>query len=601
MLLWARAGSTRRCLEAQARQPPRSLPLGPFWTIGVEGSGHHLIEAMHPILCNGRGFRNGSTVAVRGLKRCGGQSSFPSGSAWRQRAIISPDSKQKSCASLLAGGADSKFIFVLRDPVDATISTLGRFWNHKEMRSNDTLIKELAAARMGWRHVAECLRALPCERSLILSYELLGLFPHAHAARLAAFLGTPPTDEHMLGWLRSVRPPSPNTAESVRASWEAAAESASAPTASPYSCSDERNTVVAGKLQAEVALWHKNDAVWRETRPWIVPSNPFPWPQDDGSRVVEPPWVRACDAEWADGMALATPAYLAARCLDTFRAALRQWFYGETDEMATDALPRAPLSREPCTGASVELSTPSSTLDNAHRRHPRRHPHRVKSAPSECSAGVLTDLFNVTTRSTTQARLRWREAIYASQHPADCARAALCTCVVSHGQLFSAIHGDAVCLLAAVLQNCTLVDAVPSTLAKRDCEAVSQDDLLANIGIKGGTALMRDCHLQKLSPCGLADAQRVSQIKVRQQQTFVHRLCNDVRRRWGLSGDLACFGDVTAFVMRPQSAVHRMIHNLAASMGLGSCPGHTPLDETAAVHVRQWVWQKPPLRSLPLT
>lgn len=63
----------------------------------------------------------------------------------------------------------------------------------------------------------------------------------------------------------------------------------------------------------------------------------------------------------------------------------------------------------------------------------------------------------------------------------------------------------------------------------------------------------------------------------------------------------ACFGDVTAFVMRPQSAVHRMIHNLAASMGLGSCPGHTPLDETAAVHVRQWVWQKPPLRSLPLT
>ena len=53
MLLWARAGSTRRCLEAQARQPPRWLPLGPFWTIGVEGSGHHLIEAMHPILCNG--------------------------------------------------------------------------------------------------------------------------------------------------------------------------------------------------------------------------------------------------------------------------------------------------------------------------------------------------------------------------------------------------------------------------------------------------------------------------------------------------------------------------------------------------------------------
>ena len=278
--------------------------------------------------------------------------SFPKGSAWRTSATISPSSKQKSCASLLAGGADSKFIFLLRDPVDATISTLGRFWNHKRRR-NDTLIKELAAARMGWRHVVECLRALPCERSLIVSYELLGLFPHTHAARLAAFLGTSPTDEHMLGWLRSVRPPNPNTVGSVRASWEAAV-SPSAPTASPYSCSDKRNTVVAGKLQAEVALWHKNDLAWRETRPWIVPSNPFPWPQDDGPRVVEPPWMRACDAKSADGTALATPAYLSARCLDAFRAALRQWFYGETDEMATDALPRAPLSREPCTGASVE-------------------------------------------------------------------------------------------------------------------------------------------------------------------------------------------------------------------------------------------------------
>ena len=42
---------------------------------------------------------------------------------------------------------------------------------------------------------------------------------------------------------------------------------------------------------------------------------------DDGPRVVEPPWMRACDAERADGTALATPAYLSARCLDAFRAA----------------------------------------------------------------------------------------------------------------------------------------------------------------------------------------------------------------------------------------------------------------------------------------
>ena len=87
MLRWARAsGSTHRCLEAQARQPPRSLPLGPFYTIGVEGAGHHMIEAMNTSLCKGHGFRNGSTVdnkTVRSPRRCGGQMSFPSGRKWR--------------------------------------------------------------------------------------------------------------------------------------------------------------------------------------------------------------------------------------------------------------------------------------------------------------------------------------------------------------------------------------------------------------------------------------------------------------------------------------------------------------------------------------
>ena len=363
MLRWARASSsTHRCLEAQARQPPRSLPPGPFWTIGVEGAGHHMIEAMDHSLCKGR--NNRSTTP----RHCGGQESFPCGVKWRRSATISPSSQQKTCASLLRGGENTKFIFLVRDPVDATVSTLGRFWNHNKMH-NDTLMGELTAARLGWRHVVECIRELPCERSLFLSYELLALFPQAHTTRLAAFLGTSPTDEHVLGWLRSVRPP--NDAGTVRASWEAAL-SPSAPTGAPYSCSDAHNTVVANRLQAEVALWHKHDEAWRQMEPWIAPSiasywpgpqqaaNPFPWPQDDDTRVVEPPWMRACDAEWAvGGTAHATPAYLTARCLDAFRAALRQWFYGKADD-STDAFPRAPLSREPCTWASTGASTGAS-------------------------------------------------------------------------------------------------------------------------------------------------------------------------------------------------------------------------------------------------
>lgn len=177
MLRYARASSsTRRCIEAQARQPPHSLPPGPFWTIGVEGAGHHMVEAMHPSLCNGHGFSNGSK---NNPNKCGGQMSFPSGRAWRLSAAISPSSQEKSCASLLAAGSAGarKYIFLLRDPVDATISTLGRFWNHKKQR-NDTLMAELAAARMGWRHVVECLRALPCERSLIMSHSAVDPNPH---------------------------------------------------------------------------------------------------------------------------------------------------------------------------------------------------------------------------------------------------------------------------------------------------------------------------------------------------------------------------------------------------------------------------------------
>ena len=122
----------------------------------------------------------------------------------------------------------------------------------------------------------------------------------------------------------------------------------------------------------------------------------------------------------------------------------------------------------------------------------------INSSPRhvECSTGVLTDLFNVSTAATTQARSRWREAIFASQHPADCARATLCTCHVAHGQVLSAVHGDAVCLLAAVLQNCTLVDPPRLATAKRNCEI--------DTTLTSNTAELRDCHLQKLSPCELA-------------------------------------------------------------------------------------------------
>ena len=256
--------------------------------------------------------------------------------------------------------------------------------------------------------MVECLRELPCERSLIVSYELLGLFPQAHVARLAAFLGTSPTDERVLGWLRLVRPPNPSAAGSVRASWEQAiwktapypsweqAILPSSPSASPYKCNDTRNNVLAGKLQTEVALWRRHGAAWREVKPWAASvwhGNPFPWPQHDGARVVEPPWVRACDAEWAGGernatSANATPDYLAARCLDAFRSALRQWFYGETDDMTKDAFPRSPLSSEPCAlSSSLGSSQPPGT---ALRQTVWGRPQQVAPSVASATASSVT-------------------------------------------------------------------------------------------------------------------------------------------------------------------------------------------------------------------
>ena len=58
-----------------------------------------MIEAMHPSLCNGRGFKNGSN-GTKSPKYCGGQMSFPTGSAWRRSATISPTSRS------IGAGAD---------------------------------------------------------------------------------------------------------------------------------------------------------------------------------------------------------------------------------------------------------------------------------------------------------------------------------------------------------------------------------------------------------------------------------------------------------------------------------------------------------------
>jgi hypothetical protein len=376
MLQWARTGtspasSLSRCIKQQAAQAPRQMRAGIFWTIGVEGAGHHMLMAMDTSLCPGS-----DSVFGGG---CGGEWSFPFGMIWRAKDDRLPVNPSSPCIIHEARKAafikqpTSKFIFLLRDPVDAAMSAMGRFWHARQLGDpayyhstrrfyNNTLMGELAATRLGWRKVAQCLDELPCDRSLILSYELLTLFPEAHAPRLAAFLGVSPTDTRLRTWLSRIH--SVGDASVTRAKWMAAALTANAegdgrastaPGPCPYNCSSPNTLKLAGKLRDEVALWHRHTPEYLHTERWLSDlaegaqaMPPFPWSRNGGAGVVLPPWARACDYEClqndADLRRLMRSAKL---CVSAFRAAVRQWYYGGRD-VATDAFSRAPLSSERC-------------------------------------------------------------------------------------------------------------------------------------------------------------------------------------------------------------------------------------------------------------
>ena len=94
-----------------------------FVTLGLEGSGHHLLEQMRPSLCGNQ-------------KKCGGQLSFSycggckddPKHAWRVFANASP--ANPDMASLVRQIAPptsptaGKFVVIVRDPLDAFCSAL---------------------------------------------------------------------------------------------------------------------------------------------------------------------------------------------------------------------------------------------------------------------------------------------------------------------------------------------------------------------------------------------------------------------------------------------------------------------------------------------
>jgi len=114
----------------------------------------------------------------------------------------------------------SKHIVLLRDPIDAAASALRRFW--RPQVEDDTLLREMDAQREGIRAISACVEHLPCESTLILSYELLLAFPDAHVAPLARFLGVEPSDARLQHFFSGFR--RDEHAEQIAARWAARQE-----------------------------------------------------------------------------------------------------------------------------------------------------------------------------------------------------------------------------------------------------------------------------------------------------------------------------------------------------------------------------------------
>ncbi len=251
-----------RALRAAREDGWRGCRAGvPFLTVGLEGSGHHMLEGMDRSLCGGVSMRvayqeaarrrrgldahgpharldadgatasevarsNASAPLLSSPKRhvhgCGGQRSLPFAGAWRRNASVG-DVDGLSVDVLRLLPSPLKFVLLLRDPVDSVASAMSRFWHCSRWRS-DTPSREMGMALSSLLRMAEVADFLgsdeasrlfgepaavgagahmPC--TLVLSYEMLTRYPRLHAAPLAAFLGISPSDPRLASFLASIK------------------------------------------------------------------------------------------------------------------------------------------------------------------------------------------------------------------------------------------------------------------------------------------------------------------------------------------------------------------------------------------------------------
>ena len=181
-----------------------------FLTVGIEGSGHHLISLIKAssFPAHEGNTSNWQPCNAHDEQGLGCQFSFPCG-RWAHTGVSRPDTwpepelwtKETGACPTLAEltklgkvPADSNYVVMLRDPISSFTSSLARFWDGCGDTSFDrlTLADDMAEHEQSAAEMDEFVRGLPCDRTLILSYEMLLQFPEMHRASLAAFLNVQP-------------------------------------------------------------------------------------------------------------------------------------------------------------------------------------------------------------------------------------------------------------------------------------------------------------------------------------------------------------------------------------------------------------------------
>lgn len=161
---------------------------GLFFTIGVEGVGHHVLMSLPRGVC---GHCGGKQSFSRCGSCCTNQRSQNVNRIWRCNKDSVPDFPSNMVLQ------KEHNIILVRDPTSSMESILRRFWlfgtrnpsqSRREFNDADTLVREEDVFLQSLVVVATLVKGLNRDRTLFIPFELLATYPHSVGAALSNFL-----------------------------------------------------------------------------------------------------------------------------------------------------------------------------------------------------------------------------------------------------------------------------------------------------------------------------------------------------------------------------------------------------------------------------